>query len=73
MVAVYQIQFPRKLCFFQLSTSKTVGQVSFLAAKSLILQEKGKTHHKITILTKCKIYNINNKTADKYMFLLLHR
>ena len=33
---------------------------SILLAKSVIFQEKGKTHHNITILTVCKIYNINN-------------
>ena len=63
-VAVKEIQFLRKWCVFQQSMSKT-GRRSILAAKSVFFQEKGKTHHNITILTMCKIYNINNnKTAD---------
>ena len=63
--AVSEILFPRK-CLFQPSMSKPVWKDPFLAAKSktAIFQEKGKTHQN-TILTMCKIYNINsNKIAD---------
>ena len=50
--------------FVSPSRSKTVGVYTFLAAKSVTFQDKGKTYHNI-ILIMCKIYNINNnETAD---------
>ena len=62
--AVLEIQFYRKW-LFQTSRSKTVREDAFLVAKSVIFQEKGKTHQNTTILTMCKIYNVNKtKTAD---------
>ena len=45
-----------------------MGEDTFLAAQSVIFQEKGKMFHNITILTLCKIYNVNNKAADIYCF-----
>ena len=66
--AVYVIQFPIKLCLFQPSRYKTSREDSFLSAKTVSFQEKGKTHHN-TILTMCTIYNVNNnKTADIYFY-----
>ena len=61
---VYGIQFPIKWCLFQPSRSKTVGEDRFLAQKKCNFSERGETHQNITILTMCKIYNVNNnKTA----------
>ena len=41
-----------------------MGEDTFLAAE-VIFQEKGKIVFFTTILTMCKIYNVNNnKTAD---------
>ena len=54
-----------KMIFFQPSWSKTVGQDKISCSQSVIFHEKGKTHQNTTILTMCKIYNVNNyKTAD---------
>ena len=47
-VAVSVIQFPIKRCLFQPSRSKTVGEETYLAAKSVIFQEKVKTHYNTT-------------------------
>ena len=40
--AVYIIQFPRKWCLFQWSRSKTVGEDTFLAAKSKLYRRREK-------------------------------
>ena len=55
------IKFPTKLCVFQPSRSKTMGENTFLAAKSLTFQ-KGKTH-KYELCVKYIMY-ITTKTAD---------
>ena len=53
-----------ELMLFQPSRSKTVGEDRFLAEKVSLFGGREK-HQNVTILTMCKIYNINNsKTAD---------
>ena len=47
--ALLAMKFPTKLCVFQPSRSKTVGEDTFLADTSFTFQEKGKTHQNTSI------------------------
>ena len=66
--AVSVIQLHTKLCWFQSSRSKTAGEDTFLAAKSVAFQDEGKTHHNVIIRTMCKIYNVNNNKTTNICF-----